>query len=63
MRHLAPIIGALVAACELVTPAIDSLLTEYVSKTRATDWGLVNNCLVQVRNALALVEEEQCKNT
>ncbi len=43
---------ALLEACKLVEPAIDSLLTEFISKAKATDWGLVNDCLCQVTAAL-----------
>lgn len=49
---------ALRGACELVVPAMNSLLTEFISKTQATDWGLVNDCLCRVAHVLKGSKEQ-----
>lgn len=48
----------LLAACELVEPAIVSLLDE-LSQTKATDWGLVNDCLCEVAKAIRKAKGEK----
>lgn len=44
---------ALLAACQAMLEAADELMTEFISKKRATDWGIVNGAMVDAANAIA----------
>lgn len=46
----------LLAACKLMNDAVEELLTEYVSKKRATNWGVVNEAGVASSSAIRKAE-------
>lgn len=45
----------LLEACRLVEPAIASLMDE-LGRGQATDWGLVNDCLLKIGDAVRKAE-------
>ena len=45
----------LVEAAKLVGPAIQSMMDEAAEK-KATDWGIVNDCLVKIGRAIKLAD-------
>jgi len=39
--------------------AVEELMTEYVSKTRAAKWGIINDALVEAASVLALPQPDR----
>lgn len=48
---------ALLEACEVLQEAVEELLSEFVSKKRAADWGIINDAGVKASRAIRAASE------
>jgi len=58
--RLSAVNAALLEALEMALRAADELMTEFISKKRAADWGVINDGLVAAGKAIRLTRGESC---